>query len=214
MRYLSKSFVQWVERLLWIVAAATLGVSLWYIGDGRIQQWYLQWQFNDALAARELSTNLQQRTEPLVSDLASIHADMSYLGRLEIPRLQMSVMLLEGVDNRTLRRGIGHIPGTALPGQSGNIGIAGHRDTYFRALAGIRQEDQITVETLSSEYRYIVDSISIVDPDAVEVLRNSDRPALTLVTCYPFYFVGPAPKRFIVHASLRYDRLVGKPFER
>jgi sortase A len=110
-------------------------------------------------------------------------------------------MLLEGVDGQTLRHGIGHIPGTALPGESGNMGIAGHRDTYFRGLAGIRKQDRIKVETLEGDYEYAVDSIRIVEPDAVHVLHDSGHPVLTLVTCYPFHFVGPAPKRFIVRAS-------------
>jgi sortase A len=111
-------------------------------------------------------------------------------------------MLLDGVDDSTLRFGLGHIPGTALPGESGNIGIAGHRDTFFRPLAKIREDDEITVKTLHADYRYIVDTIRIVNPDDIAVLDDTGTPTLTLVTCYPFHLVGPAPRRFIVQASL------------
>jgi sortase A len=109
-------------------------------------------------------------------------------------------MILEGTDNKTLRRAVGHIPGTPLPGQPGNVALAGHRDTFFRALQNIRENDEITLETLSGPYRYRVDSIKVVDPEDTEALHDSDDAILTLVTCYPFSFVGPAPRRFVVQA--------------
>jgi sortase A len=111
-------------------------------------------------------------------------------------------MILDGVDNRTLRLGIGHIPGTALPGEPGNTGIAGHRDTFFRALGGIHNGDQITVETLGGEYQYVVYSVIVVDPNNLGVLEDTGQPTLTLVTCYPFNLVGPSSRRLIVRASL------------
>lgn len=110
-------------------------------------------------------------------------------------------MILEGTDDRTLRRAVGHIPGTPLPGQPGNVAIAGHRDTFFRALRNVRKDDEITLMTLEGSYRYRVDSISVVGPEDTQVLDNSGSDILTLVTCYPFYFVGPAPRRFIVRAQ-------------
>ena len=109
-------------------------------------------------------------------------------------------MILEGTDNGTLRRGVGHIPGTSLPGQPGNVAIAGHRDTFFRPLRKIRKNDEITLTTLNGSYRYRVDSTQVIEPDDTQVLDDSDKPILTLVTCYPFNFVGSAPKRFIVRA--------------
>jgi sortase A len=121
-------------------------------------------------------------------------------GRLEIPRLDLSVMVIEGVDNKDLHFGVGHIPGTALPGDSGNVGLAGHRDTYFRKLGKIQEDDAIRLTTLSGTYEYRVVLTSIVSPDAVEVLDSTNEPELTLVTCYPFYYVGNAPQRFIVRA--------------
>jgi sortase A len=123
------------------------------------------------------------------------------LGEIELTRIGVTAMILEGTDDRTLRRAVGHIPGTPLPGQPGNVAIAGHRDTFFRALRNVRQDDEITLMTLEGSYRYRVDSISVVGPEDTQVLNNSGGDILTLVTCYPFYFVGPAPRRFIVRAQ-------------
>ncbi len=123
------------------------------------------------------------------------------IGRLEIPRLNLSVMVREGADEGTLSRAVGHIPGTALPGNVGNVGLAGHRDTFFRALRNIRSDDTIELETTAGTYRYAVKSTRIVTPRDVSVLQASGGETLTLVTCYPFYYVGSAPKRFIVRAT-------------
>jgi sortase A len=123
------------------------------------------------------------------------------LGRMEIPRLGVSVIVAEGTDERTLQRAGGHIAGTSFPGQHGNVGIAGHRDTLFRPLRNIRQNDVITLTTLAGEYRYRVTSTEVVSPSDVTVLESDGHEVLTLVTCYPFYFVGPAPDRFIVRAA-------------
>jgi sortase A len=109
-------------------------------------------------------------------------------------------MIMEGIDGRTLRHAVGHIPGTPLPGQQGNVAIAGHRDTFFRGLRNIRKDDEITLTTLNGTYRYRVDSTQVVAPEHTEVLDDSGEAILTLVTCYPFYFVGSAPKRFVVRA--------------
>jgi sortase A len=128
-------------------------------------------------------------------------APQSVVGRLEIPRLNVAVMVREGADESTLSRAVGHIPGTALPGNMGNVGLAGHRDTFFRALRNIKANDTIEVQTTRGTYRYLVSSTKIVTPRDVSVLKASGGETLTLVTCYPFYYVGSAPKRFIVHAT-------------
>ena len=124
------------------------------------------------------------------------------LGQIEIKEIGLAVMILEGADNRSLRRGVGHIPDTALPGQPGNVGIAGHRDTFFRSLRKIAKSDEITLKTLNGSFRYLVDFSEVVEPDEMEVLDPSSDSILTLVTCYPFSYVGPAPKRLIVRAHL------------
>jgi len=123
------------------------------------------------------------------------------VGRLDIPRLGFSVVIAEGTKDSTLRRAAGHIGGTGLPGRPGNVGIAGHRDTLFRPLKDIRLNDVITLTTLQGEYRYRVVSTKIVTPSNVAVLDPDGQEVLTLVTCYPFYFVGPSPDRFIVRAK-------------
>ncbi len=123
------------------------------------------------------------------------------IGRLGIPRLGVSVIVVEGTSNSVLRRAAGHISGTGLPGRPGNIGISAHRDTFFRPLRNIRSDDLITFTTLTGEYRYRVVSTRIVSPDNVAVLAPDGGEILTVVTCYPFYFVGSAPDRFIVRAE-------------
>jgi sortase A len=122
------------------------------------------------------------------------------LGKIEIARLGVTAMIMEGIDERTLRHAVGHIPGTPLPGRQGNVAIAGHRDTFFRALRNVRHGDEITLTMLNGSYRYLVDSTHVVRPDDMHVLNDSDDSILTLVTCYPFYFIGPSPQRFIVRA--------------
>ncbi len=122
------------------------------------------------------------------------------VGRISIPRLKISAMVEEGVDDTTLSRAVGHIPGTALPGETGNIGIAGHRDTFFQNLKDLKPNDQIDFTTHSGSYRYIVKSLTIVDPSDVGVLESKNGKVLTIVTCFPFHYVGNAPRRFIVHA--------------
>ncbi|MGB7586521.1 MAG: class D sortase [Terriglobales bacterium] len=122
------------------------------------------------------------------------------LGLMEIPRLGLSVAILQGTSSHILRLGAGHIEGTPLPGEAGNIAIAGHRDTFFRDLKDIRPKDEIQIQTATELFRYEVDWVKVVDPDDVSVLAPSTESALTLVTCYPFYLVGPAPRRFVVHA--------------
>jgi LPXTG-site transpeptidase (sortase) family protein len=124
------------------------------------------------------------------------------IGRLTIPRLNMRSVVREGAGRDTLEVALGHISGTALPGQPGNAGIAGHRDTLFRGLRKIARDDVIEFETPGGSYKYQVESTGIVKPDDVAVLRASRHPEMTLVTCYPFYYVGSAPDRFIVKARL------------
>jgi sortase A len=122
------------------------------------------------------------------------------IGRIEIPRLLLSAVVVEGTGRKTLRRGVGHIPGTALPGEPGNVGLTGHRDTFFRPLKDLRIKDEVQFSTLKGNFKYQVESLRVVEPDNVGVLAPSGENMLTMVTCYPFYYVGPAPKRWIVRA--------------
>lgn len=122
-------------------------------------------------------------------------------GRISIPALGMSSIIVAGSDARSLEHAVGFIPGTALPGEGGNTGLAAHRDTFFRRLGDIRTNDVVTVSTVGGTYNYVVVDTQIVDPEDVWVLDPTTRPMITLVTCYPFSFVGTAPQRFIVRAA-------------
>jgi sortase A len=124
------------------------------------------------------------------------------IGKIEIPRIGMSAMIAEGTEGATLRRAIGHVPGTAFPGETGNAAIAAHRDTFFRGLRNLSRGDEIDVTTDRGLFHYVVESTEIVKPNDVSVLKPGKSPELTLITCYPFFWIGPAPKRFIVHARV------------
>lgn len=134
---------------------------------------------------------------------ASLGKPAEALAVLRIPRLLLEVPVLEGTDEFTLNRGVGRIAGTSRPGQGGNVGIAGHRDGFFRRLKDISKGDSIELVTTSGIDAYAVDRVRITSPTDVSLLRPRAKPSLTLVTCYPFYFVGPAPKRYVVEASLK-----------
>jgi sortase A len=128
------------------------------------------------------------------------------LAVLEIPKIHLEVPVFNGTDAVTLNHAVGRIVGTARLGESGNIGIAGHRDTFFRGLKDLQKGDELELNTRKGTETYIVDEIQIVTPQDIRVLGPRARPSLTLVTCYPFYFVGNAPKRYIVMASLIGER--------
>ena len=128
------------------------------------------------------------------------------LAVLQIDKLQIRVPVFDGTDDLTLNRGVGRIIGTAQVGESGNIGIAGHRDGFFRGLKDISVGDQVDLIMTTAKAAYVVDQIEIVSPADVQVLQPRSVPSITLITCYPFYFVGDAPKRFVVHASLVSDQ--------
>ena len=118
----------------------------------------------------------------------------------------MSAIIREGDDTSTLRRSVGHIPATALPGAPGNSGLAGHRDTFFRGLRNTRAGDRVTITTPSSTTIYVIRTTRVVEPDDVSVLNPTTVRTLTLVTCYPFSYIGAAPKRFIVQAEIAADQ--------
>jgi sortase A len=179
---------RWFQRFLLLAGIAGLGV--WF-GQKLV---FTFWQ---ALENRIFDQEI--REEPAKTSRPSIR-DGSVIGRLTIPRLQLSAMVREGVRENTLSLALGHVPSTAVPGQKGNVAVAGHRDTIFRGLRGIQKYDLIRFETSSSNYVYQVSSIEIVEPTDVSVLRSGRDSELTLVTCYPFYYIGAAPERFIVKA--------------
>jgi len=145
---------------------------------------------------------VRQRSEP---------APGTTIGRIDIPRLGVSAIVRAGSDARTLRLAVGHIPGTAFPGDADNVGLAGHRDTFFRQLRNIRSDDVIRIVTTGGTYTYRVDRTTIVNPTDVWVLDPTGRGTLTLVTCYPFSYVGSAPQRFVVRARLETAAVAASP---
>ena len=195
--------LQWTRRLFLVLGLALLGYVGYSLLDARTFQLYENWRFSRAIENSPAAPSPHAKFLPVSSAPVAPKAAVargSVLGRLEISRIGISVIIAEGTDGRTLRRAAGHIPGTALPGEQGNIAISGHRDTFFRPLRNIRPDDEITLTTLNGSYSYRVDTIQVVEPDYTEVLDSTTESVLTLVTCYPFYFVGPAPQRFIVRA--------------
>jgi sortase A len=149
-----------------------------------------------ALPAGESAASVPTAPRPKVYDAAP--GDL--LGRIEIPRLHVSAAIIEGDDTDDLRHAVGHIPGTALPWESGNIGLAGHRDSFFRSIGSLRDGDQIVLTTIRGTFQFRAAEFAIVKPDDVGVLSSVQQPALTLVTCYPFHYIGSAPKRFVIRA--------------
>jgi sortase A len=184
-----RRILKWAQRALFACAVLLLG----YSGYAQVDAWMFQ---------RRESMNLDRllRDRRVASEGAPDAAAEGLIGRLEIPRLRLSVMVFEGIDKTTFRRAAGHIPGTALPGQPGNVGLSGHRDTFFRPLKDLRIKDEVQIATLRGNFEYEVESLRVVEPEDVGVLAASAENVLTLVTCYPFYYVGPAPKRWIVRA--------------
>jgi sortase A len=185
------------SRFFFLAGIVALGYVAATLIDEKLYQARATAEFAEALSAPK--PTLPGDVAPS-SPAPAVAGSRTPLGRIEISSLGVAAMILEGTDDKTLRRAVGHIPGTALPGQPGNVGLAGHRDTFFRALRNIHKDDEITLQTLNGLYRYSVDLTQVVDPGQTEVLNRSDDSILTLVTCYPFYFVGSAPQRFIVRA--------------
>lgn len=193
-----RRFLRSAELVFLLAGLLALGycVLTWF--QAGFYQRYESWNFDNSL-----------KFAPALASPGLPHValtDGSLFGRIEIPRVGVSVMIIEGVQPHSLKVAVGHVPGTALPGEPGNIGIAGHRDTFFRKLRDVRNRDAIRLTTLYGTYDYLVESTRVVGPREVQVLQDSGQPVLTLVTCYPFYYAGPAPDRFIVRA-----RLISRP---
>ncbi len=182
-----------------ILAAVCLGFYGYAYLERVLYQTYESWSFDRAPSRTAFAVSSGR--EPQESVLPSEPPfPTSIIGRLSVPRLHLSAMVREGTDGHTLQLAVGHIPSTALPGQAGNVGLAGHRDTFFRGLKDLRTADEIQFSTSTGDFRYEVESLLVVEPDNVEVLAASSTNTLTMVTCYPFFYVGNAPKRFIVKA--------------
>jgi len=196
--------LRWLERLLLVIAVVSLGYYTYVSAEAMLYQSYENRELDailksapapQAVPATERAGTAARRRQPPPPG--------TVLGRIEIPRLRVSSIVRAGSDARTLDLAVGYIPGTALPGEPGNMGLAGHRDTFFRRLRDIRPNDEIRIVTADGVYRYRVERTNVVNPDDVWVLDPTGRTSLTLVTCYPFTYIGSAPQRFIVRAVLQ-----------
>jgi len=228
MRRVSKSR-RFVEACLLLAGVAAVDVYLWANFRTAVYQNWDNWVFERKVSGQPVSLGQYLRDKEIeafntVAGWLCIHpatvesvrntrpapplpaaphvANGDLLGRIAIPRLHVDAMVREGADKHTLELAAGHIPGTALPGQPGNVGVAAHRDTLFRGLRNVTKNDQVLFETLGGTYIYKVESTGIVTPKDVGVLSPGKYPEMTLVTCYPFYYIGSAPDRFVVHARL------------
>jgi len=173
-----------IEYVLLVAGLAILGYCGAELLNSHIQQ---------ARGAREL--------ERLGRNPPATIADGTPVGRVEIPKLHLSAVVFQGTSDGILAEGVGHLDASAFPGQAGNVVLAAHRDTFFRSLRHIRKGDLVQVSTPYGVRTYAVDSTEVVKPTETSVMARTATPTLTLVTCYPFYYVGHAPKRFIVRAS-------------
>ena len=192
--------MRWLERTLCGIGIALLGLCAWSWLDAGLYQ-TLQGRRLGALLG---SLSRDGSGASLPGGIASITRAQArksgLVGRITVERLGIDAVVAEGTLSRTLRRAVGHVSGTAFPGEPGNVALAGHRDTFFSGLRGVRTGDRIDVTTPDGRFEYRVVSRTVVGPDRGEVLAASDSPTLTLITCFPFQYVGPAPGRFIVRA--------------
>lgn len=192
---------KWTQRVFFASAALALGYCAFVLGDAWIFQHRAAQSLERLSTPSPTSTTSPAALVKVSARLPPVIGPDGLIGRIEIQRLGVSVLVVEGTDVPALRRAAGHIAGTGFPGQTGNIGIAAHRDTFFRPLRNVQRDDIITLTTLRGEYRYRVVWTKVVDPHDVAVLNPDGTEVLTLVTCYPFYFIGSAPDRFIVRAE-------------
>lgn len=178
----------------WTLLAAgvlLLAYSGYVIGDAFAYQRLEALKFNTPKVVNTPEHLRKNPPQPAIGEV---------VGELQIPRIGLKVIVVEGDSTKALRRAAGHIPNTALPGEPGNVVLAGHRDSFFRPLAKIRQGDRVTLNLPDQQFIYEVQSMQVVSPRDVSVLRRTTDRELTLITCYPFGYIGPAPNRFVVRA--------------
>jgi sortase A len=185
-----------IRGLLLVVGVSCLAAYSYAFFERIGSQAYAAWVFDGGMKPKRPSP---VGTRATTTHTGPLQGD-SIVGRIWIPKLRLSAMVREGNGARTLRRAVGHIPATPLPGEPGNVGVAGHRDTFFRHLGDLKTGDSIGFSTMDGEFTYEVESLTVVDPEDVQVLAPSQEKVLTMVTCYPFFYIGNAPKRFVVRA--------------
>lgn len=193
----SKLRMSGLQIMLWVIGVLAL---VYAISGYSLAAWH-QARQKASFHVMASTPSSGPRAMPGDSEAWTKSAPGDLIGVIEIPRLGISSVVDEGIDNKTLMIAVGHVPGTAFPGQRGNVALAAHRDTFFKELGQLKIGDDIVLTTLRGAYHYSVESTRIVKPSANEVLAPSDHPTLTLITCYPFHYIGTAPRRFIVVAQ-------------
>ena len=181
---------RYASRILLAAGAFALTYAAYLTIDSRMYQ---------ATERRQFA--LARQSSPVVAAPVLAQADGDSIGVIEIPRIGIAVVVVQGDSPAILKRAVGHIADTALPGNAGNVVLAGHRDTFFRPLRDLRVGDAIALKTRQGDFDYVVESTFVVGPADVWVLEARGGHTLTLITCYPFSYIGPAPDRFIVRAS-------------
>jgi len=211
--------------LLLLVGTVSILLFAWSLLDGTYYQYMQRLQFDKELAgtaggswgiAKEIVVP-EPRPQPEVAfhvlpNLAKRHGrDPMLIGQLDVPRVGLSVMVREGMDPTSLRRAVGHVPSTALPGQPGNFVVLGHRDTFFRKLRELEKGDTVQISTTRGRFTYAVESIEVVEPEGISLSVPPSETVTTLITCFPFNYVGTAPRRFVARARLRDGTPGGEP---
>lgn len=196
----TRSFAHSVEAALFLVALLCLGYVAYVTVDRAAFESTEGARLARILSLGHLGKEPDAKLQVATQARASAAAD-GLIGRIEIPSVEVEAIVAAGVDPLTLRRAVGHLPATAFPGEAGNVALAAHRDTIFRGLKKLKLHDKILLSTPDGEFEYAVESMSIVTPQETRVLAAGDYPSLTLITCYPFNYVGPAPLRFVVRAK-------------
>lgn len=183
-------------------ALALRSLSLLLLAAGIVALGYVAYAWVSARNFQALESRKLERAvaQPERSPDPRIVTEGEVIGKIEVPRLSLSAIIVQGDSDEVLRRAVGHVPETALPGQAGNIALAGHRDTSFRPLRDIRVGDRVTLRTVARDQTYQVVSTEVVSPTDIEVLQSRGENELTLITCFPFHYIGHAPDRFIVRA--------------
>jgi sortase A len=191
----SRRLIRLISSVMIVVGFAALGYVASVIVSARYFQETEAAKFTKAAKLETLSA------VPKINGTPRIVADGDVVGMIEIDSVGVRAVIVQGDSSGTLRRAVGHVPETALPGEAGNVALAAHRDTLFRPLRKIKTGDLIDIRTETGVIQYRVRSTEIVPPSDVDVLESRGRNELTLITCYPFYYVGHAPDRFVVHAE-------------
>jgi LPXTG-site transpeptidase (sortase) family protein len=218
----SRTLLHWAADLLMLAGSAGVMVFAWSLLDGAYYQHAQKIQFESQIAGGDaglaeqvslvdphpLSNNQPTFPFQVVPQFVPTPQkprgrDPLLIGELEVPRIGLSVMVREGLDAATLRRAVGHVPSTALPGQAGNFVVMGHRDTFFRPLRELEKGDTVQIATARGRFAYVIESLEVVEPEGITLSAAASEKVATLITCFPFNYVGTAPRRFVARARLQ-----------